>query len=193
MSPPTKKAAAKKPAAKSPAAKQPAPGNKAIRRRPGKNFWLVKTEPSVYSIDDLARDGTTMWEGVRNYQARNLMRDEMRAGDRVFVYHSNADPMAIVGLGEVAGEAYPDPTAFQKQSKYFDPKSKRDEPTWMLVDIAHVETYPAPLDRETLMACKPLAKMMLLQKGSRLSVQPVTPAEAKAIAALVRKGAKTAG
>lgn len=176
----------------SPAKKAP-PGNLAVRRRPGKNYWLVKTEPSVYSIDDLARDGRTMWDGVRNFQARNIMRDEMRAGDRVFIYHSNADPMAIVGVGEVVGDAYPDPTAFDRKSKSFDAKSNKDDPTWMLVDIAHVETYAAPLDRETLQSSKALSKMMLLQKGSRLSIQPVTPAEAKAIAALAKSAARAAG
>ncbi len=155
-----------------------------------KQAWLVKTEPDVYSIDDLARDGRTMWDGVRNYQARNLMRDDMRVGDPVLIYHSNTDPMAIVGLGEVASEAYPDPTAFDKKDKHFDPKSKADAPTWMLVDIAHVETFSVPLERDLLKQQKALEGMMLLAKGSRLSVQPVTPAELRAVRALAKKRAR---
>ena len=164
----------------------PTTGNTTINRKPGLNAWLLKTEPGVYSIDDLERDGETMWEGVRNYQARNIMRDEMRVGDPVFIYHSNADPMAIVGLGKVASEAYPDPTAFDRSSKYHDARSDRDAPTWMVVDVAHVQTFAEPLSRELLFGCSGLAKMMLLQRGSRLSVQPVTPAEHKAILNLAK-------
>lgn len=158
----------------------------AARRR----YWLVKTEPSVYSIDDLERDGQTMWDGVRNYQARNLMRDDMRVGDPVLIYHSNADPMAIVGVGEVASEPYPDPTAFAKKDKHFDPKSDKADPTWYLVDIAHVETYAEPLDRATLGEVAALSDMMLLRRGSRLSVQPVTGPEFKAVQKLATRLAR---
>jgi predicted RNA-binding protein with PUA-like domain len=158
----------------------------AARRR----CWLVKTEPGVYSIDDLERDGKTMWDGVRNYQARNLMRDDMAVGDPVLIYHSNADPMAVVGVGEVASEPYPDPTAFDKRDKHFDAKSDKADPTWYLVDIGWVETYPEPLDRATLGAVPALADMLLLRRGSRLSVQPVTAAEFRAVEKLATRLAR---
>lgn len=160
--------------------------------RRGKRHWLVKTEPEVYSIHDLEADGRTMWDGVRNYQARNLMRDDMAVGDPVLVYHSNAKPMCIAGVARVACEAYPDPTAFDKRDKHFDPKSKESDPTWMLVDIEHVQTFAAPLERPALMNEKPLAKMMLLQRGSRLSVQPVTKAEFDHVLKLARSASKGA-
>ncbi len=182
--PAKKKATTKKPAKKAP------PKQSASARGGGRRYWLVKTEPNVYSIDDLARDGKTMWDGVRNYQARNLMRDEMRPGDPVLIYHSNADPMAIVGLAEVAGPSYPDPTAFDRKDKHFDPKSDPDAPTWMLVDVAFVDKFPAPLDRQTLADVPALADMMLLRRGSRLSVQPVTAAEYKAVLALAKRKAR---
>lgn len=152
--------------------------------------WLVKTEPSVYSIDDLARDGRTAWDGVRNFQARNLLRDEMAVGDPVLVYHSNADPLAIVGLARVASEAYPDATAFDRRSPYHDPRSKKDAPTWFVRDLQHVQTFAAPLERQALLQVPALAGMELLRRGSRLSVQPVTKAEFDAVLALARKGAR---
>ncbi len=155
-----------------------------------KHYWLVKSEPGAYSIDDLERDGVTMWDGVRNYQARNLMRDDMAVGDGVLFYHSNAQPLCVAGVAEVASEAYPDPTAFDKRDKHYDPKSDPDEPTWMLVDLRHVETFAVPVDRSTLAAEPALADMMLLRRGSRLSVQPVTAAEFKAVLKLARRMAK---
>lgn len=161
----------------------------AARRR----YWLMKTEPSVYSIDDLERDGSTMWDGVRNYQARNLMRDEMSVGDPVLIYHSNAKPMAVAGVARVCSEPYPDPTAFDRKDPHYDPKSKEDDPTWVLVDVEHVQTFPVPLERDLLKEQPALADMMLLQRGSRLSVQPVTAAEFKAIEKLARTLAKKAG
>src|SRR6185437_1538302 len=106
------------------------------------NYWLVKSEPSCYSIDDLARDGKTMWDGVRNYQARNFMRDGMKKGDRVLFYHSNADPMGVVGVAEVCREAYPDFTAQDPSNDHFDPSSTADNPIWMMVDIAFVAKFP---------------------------------------------------
>ena len=191
--PPAKRkpAAKKKPPAKQkPAAKKKPSGNAGPPRRPGEfRAWLVKTEPDVYSIDDLARDGRTMWDGVRNYQARNSMRDEMRPGDPVFIYHSNADPLAVVGLARVAGEAYPDPTAFDAGDEHFDPKSKPEDPTWMLVDLEHVETFPRPLTRAELAATPKLKGMALLARGSRLSVQPVTRAEHDTLRALAARPA----
>jgi predicted RNA-binding protein with PUA-like domain len=161
----------------------------AARRR----YWLMKSEPDVYSIDDLKRDRKTMWDGVRNYQARNLMRDDMSVGDPVLFYHSNAKPMCIAGLAEVASKSYPDPSAFDRKDKHYDPKSDPENPTWMLVDVKHVATFEAPLTRETLAAEPALADMMLLRRGSRLSVQPVTAAEFKVVQALAKRAAKAAG
>jgi len=157
-----------------------------------KQCWLVKSEPDVYSIDDLAKDGHTMWDGVRNYQARNLMRDDMKVGDQVLFYHSNAKPMCVAGVARVASEAYPDPTAFDRSDKHYDPKSKQDDPTWMLVDIEHVETFDVPVTREVLSAEAALSDMMLLRRGSRLSVQPVTAKEFQAVLKLARREAKAA-
>ncbi len=148
-------------------------------------YWLMKSEPSVYSIDDLARDGKTMWDGVRNYQARNFMRDQMKAGDQVFFYHSNAEPSGIAGIAKVEGKAYPDPTAFDKKDVHFDPKSKKDSPTWYLVDLAFVKKFKKILSLEELKKIKGLDGMLLLQKGSRLSVQPVLEKHWKTILELI--------
>ena len=144
-----------------------------------RRYWLVKSEPDSFSFDDLlASPGrTTGWDGVRNFQARNFMRDEMKVGDLVFFYHSSTDPAAIVGIAEVAREAYPDNTAFDAKDSHFDPKSKRDAPTWMMVDLRAREALPKPLTLADLRGVKGLEKMVLLQKGSRLSVQPVTKGE----------------
>ena len=191
--------AAAKPAAKTAAKPTKQPTRKptarsAPRGRTGpRRCWLVKSEPTSYSIHDLERDGVTGWDGVRNYQARNTLRDEMRPGDPVLVYHSNADPMAIVGLARVAGPARPDPTAFDPRDHHFDPDSRREDPTWFLVDLAHVETFAVPLQRATLAARPDLAGMMLLRKGSRLSVQPVTDEEFEAVLELERALARAAG
>ena len=144
-----------------------------------RRYWLVKSEPDTFSFDDLlASPGrTTCWDGVRNFQARNFMRDEMKKGDLVFFYHSSTDPAAIVGIAEVAREAYPDHTAFDAKDPHYDPKSKRDAPTWMMVDLRAREALPKPLTLAELRGVKGLEKMVLLQKGSRLSVQPVTKQE----------------
>ena len=142
-----------------------------------KRYWLMKSEPSVYSIDDLQRDGSTSWEGVRNYQARNFMRDDMRVGDGVLFYHSNAKPMGIYGVAEVAREAYPDDTAFDPASRYHDPKSDPAKPTWLMVDVGYVRTFKAPVTLTALKEIPGLEDMMVIRKGSRLSVQPVTPQE----------------
>ena len=138
--------------------------------------WLVKTEPGSYSIDDLEKDGATAWTGVRNYQARNLMRDEMQAGDPVLFYHSSVEPPGVVGLARVAGAAYPDPTALDPKSDYFDEKSTEDEPRWYLVDIEFVEKFPRMVTLAEIRDTSALAKMPLVNR-SRLSVQPVAPAE----------------
>ena len=144
-----------------------------------RRYWLVKSEPDTFSFDDLlARpDRTTRWDGVRNYQARNFMRDDMKLGDLVLFYHSSTDPAAIVGIAEVVREGYPDDTAFDRKDPHFDPKSKRDAPTWMMVDLRAREALPRPVTLAELRGVKGLEKMVLLQKGSRLSVQPVSEKE----------------
>lgn len=147
--------------------------------------WLVKTEPGSFSIDDLARAGVEPWDGVRNYQARNFMRDEMKVGDPVLVYHSNADPPGVVGLAEVASEPYPDPTQFDPSSKYFDPTSDPADPRWILVDMRFVEKLPRLVPLPELRARPELQGMVLLGR-SRLSVQPVEPAHFDVIVSLAR-------
>jgi predicted RNA-binding protein with PUA-like domain len=140
--------------------------------------WLMKSEPSAFSWDDLwkAPNRTSSWDGVRNYQARNFMR-EMRIGDLVFFYHSSADPNAIIGVAEVVREAYPDPTQFDSADDHYDSKSKRESPTWVMVDVRAREPFARPVTLTELRAAKGLEKMELLRKGSRLSVTPVSPAE----------------
>jgi len=140
-------------------------------------YWLFKSEPDVYSFADLLRDGKTHWDGVRNYQARNLLRDDIKLGDGVLFYHSNAKPMVVAGVAKVVRAGYPDHTAFDRKSKYYDPKSDPEDPTWYMVDVAPVEAFDPPITRDELKARKALAGMMLLQRGSRLSVQPVSAAE----------------
>lgn len=146
-------------------------------------YWLMKTEPSSYSIEDLAAEPkqTTFWSGVRNYQARNFMRDEMKRGDRVLFYHSNANPPAIVGVAKVVRESYPDHTAWDKKDSHYDPKSPKENPRWFMVDIQLEQTFAEPLPLESLRGVKALQQMELLRKGSRLSVQPVRKAEFDAI------------
>lgn len=147
-----------------------------------RQYWLVKSEPSTFSIDDLraARGQTTCWDGVRNYQARNYMR-RMKVGDRVLFYHSNADPPAIVGMAEVTRTAYPDPTAFDQADPHYDPRSSPAKPVWDMVDIRLVRVLPRPLPLDRLRKEPRLRQMELLRKGSRLSVQPVRPAEWRVI------------
>jgi predicted RNA-binding protein with PUA-like domain len=144
--------------------------------------WLLKTEPGAFSWDDLmkAPDRTSSWDGVRNYAARNFMR-EMRKGDLAFFYHSSTDPSAIIGIAEIVREAYPDPTQFDAKDDHFDPKSKRDEPTWSMVDVRGRQALPKPLTLAELRGAKGLEKMELLRKGSRLSVMPVSPEEWKVV------------
>ena len=151
-----------------------------------KKYWLMKCEPSAYTIERLARDGKTGWEGVRNYQARNFMRDEMKPGDGVLFYASNADPSGVTGLAEILTEGYPDPFAFKKGHAYFDEASRKDAPTWYTVDVGYVETFPAVVPLETLKSTKGLEEMVVTKKGSRLSIQPVTRAEFDIVARLGR-------
>ena len=145
-------------------------------------YWLIKSEPDVFSIRDLARSRgrTTAWEGVRNYQARNFLR-AMQRGDRALFYHSNAMPSAVAGVVEVVREAYPDATAWDPKSEYRDPKAGPDNPVWSLVDVRLVEIFPRELALEELRGIEALAGMELLRRGSRLSVQPVTAAEFRTI------------
>jgi len=133
----------------------------------------MKSEPSDYSIDDLERDGTEHWDGIRNYQARNLMRDQMEIGDRVLFYHSNAKPPGVVGIAEVASGPYPDHTQFDPEEKYYDAKSDPDDPRWIMVDVKFVEKLPRMVGLPELRECEELSDMVLLNR-SRLSVQPVT-------------------
>jgi predicted RNA-binding protein with PUA-like domain len=133
----------------------------------------MKSEPDVYSIDDLARDRRTCWSGVRNYVARNFMRDEMQVGDLVLFYHSNADPKGVAGLAKVCRTAYPDATQFDRKSEYFDPKATRATPRWFMVDVEFVERFPEVVELATIKGTKELRGMMVTQRGARLSVQPV--------------------
>jgi predicted RNA-binding protein with PUA-like domain len=144
-----------------------------------RRYWLLKSEPESFSFDDLLASPrrTACWDGVRNYQARNFMRDDMKKGDLVFFYHSSVDPSQIVGIAEVVRESYPDHTAFDAKDSHFDPKSKADAPTWMMVDIRAVRPLAKPLALGDLRGVKGLESMVLLQRGSRLSVQPVTASE----------------
>jgi predicted RNA-binding protein with PUA-like domain len=143
------------------------------------SYWLFKSEPSAFSIDDLAKapKKRTSWDGVRNFQARNFMRDGMKKGDRGFFYHSSADPAAIVGTVTIVREAYPDPTQFDAQHDHFDPKSKLEAPQWVMVDLELDRRFDRLLGLEALRGVKGLEAMELLRKGSRLSVQPVTEKE----------------
>jgi len=149
-------------------------------------YWLFKSEPVAFSIDDLAKSPrqTTCWEGVRNYQARNFLRS-MKVGDLGFFYHSNADPPAIVGIIKIVKAAYPDNFAFDSRSQYFDPRSAPDSPRWFLVDVRLVRKFSQALPLEQLRSIKGLEKMEVLRKGSRLSVQPVRPEEWQRVLQLI--------
>lgn len=154
-----------------------------------KSFWLMKSEPDVYSIANLERDGVTGWEGVRNYLARNLMRDGMRDGDLVLFYHSNAKPPGVAGVARVQGAAVPDPSQFDPKSEYCDVDSNPQDPRWMMVRVAFVERFEAVVGLPALRADKKLRGLPLLEKGQRLSVQPVSLPHFKHILAMA--GAKT--
>lgn len=149
-----------------------------------RRFWLLKSEPSVYSFADLQRDQRTCWDGVRNYQARNLLRDELKPDDGVLFYHSSEEPMAVAGVARVVKAGYPDPSAFDPRDDHHDPDSDPKGPTWFAVDIVPVAAFRAPVTRAQLKAEPALAGMMVLARGSRLSVQPVTPAEWRKVLAL---------
>ena len=157
-----------------------------------RHYWLVKSEPDCFSIDDLAGSPkqTTCWDGVRNYQARNFMK-AMKRGDRVLFYHSSTEPMAIVGIAVVAREAYSDSTALDPKSDHFDPKSSPENPIWEMVDLKLEEIFPEPIALAALRSAPALAKMELLRKGSRLSVQPVTEKEFEMILRLAHTATAT--
>jgi predicted RNA-binding protein with PUA-like domain len=150
-------------------------------------YWLMKCEPAAYTIDDLARDKRTSWEGVRNYQARNFMRDRMQVGDAVLFYASNAEPSGVTGLAKIARAGYPDEYSWKPSHKYYDSTSTPDRPVWYMVDIEFVERFPATLPLETLKQTRGLEKMMVIKKGSRLSVQPVSKSEYDIVVKLARK------
>jgi len=143
-----------------------------------KNYWLMKSEPNVFSIEDLKSrpKKTEPWDGIRNYQARNFMRDDMSIGDGVLFYHSNCSPPGIVGFAQIASNAYPDETQFDPKSKYFDPKSSRENPRWLLVDVKYVKQIKL-ISLDQMREEKKLANMRVLQRGSRLSITPVTAPE----------------
>ena len=151
-----------------------------------KRYWLMKSEPSVFSIDDLRRAGVECWDGVRNYQARNLLRDEVKKGDGVLFYHSNAKPAGIAGLGQVVREAYADPTALDPDSEYFDPKSSEDNVRFYAVDVKFMSAFAEVVSLAQLKETPGLEEMMVTKRGMRLSVQPVTREEWKIAVALGR-------
>ncbi|NBB78944.1 MAG: EVE domain-containing protein [Verrucomicrobia bacterium] len=147
------------------------------------NYWLMKSEPDSFSFEDLkSRPGQTEpWDGVRNYQARNFMRDDMKVGDPILFYHSNTKPPGVVGIAEVASKPYPDPTAFDKQSNYYDPKSDPDKPRWILVDVAFKADLKRAVSLDEMKSMPELSEMRVLQRGNRLSITPVSREEFQAI------------
>ena len=140
------------------------------------NYWLMKSEPDAFSIDDLTQQGPSPWDGVRNYQARNFMQN-MQMGDLIFFYHSSCKPAGIAGVAKVVREAYPDHTSWDPTSHYYDPKSSPDHPRWFMVDIELVEKWPSVLPLSTLKQDPALSDMLLTKKGNRLSVMPIKPNE----------------
>ena len=147
------------------------------------HYWLMKSEPDVFGIDHLAAapKRSMSWGGVRNYQVRNLLRDEIRVGDQAFFYHSSCPQPGVVGVMEVTGAAHPDPTQFDPKDEYYDPKSKRDNPAWYAVDVTLRERFKTPVFLQELRDSAPLKTLQILRRGNRLSITPVTPAEWKSI------------
>ena len=150
----------------------------------------MKSEPGTYSYDDLQREGRTMWEGVRNYQARNYMRDEMASGDLVLFYHSSAKPMGIAGVARVCSSPYPDPTQFDENSKYHDATAQEDDPRWILVDVEPLEKLDPLVSLADLKAQEPLNDMLVVQRGQRLSVQPVAKKHFKKVLTMAKAKTK---
>lgn len=147
-------------------------------------YWLMKSEPEAYSLSDLQRDQHTIWDGVRNYQARNLMRDSLQVGDRVLFYHSNASPPGVAGLASVAETGLVDPSQFDAQSPYFDPKASPDNPRWLTVRLRYEATFARFVSLNELKAHPDLSELMVIRRGARLSVQPVSAADFKLICQL---------
>jgi predicted RNA-binding protein with PUA-like domain len=147
-------------------------------------YWLLKSEPDCYSIDDLQRDGQTFWSGVRNYQARNFMRDDMKPGDGVLFYHSGAEPPGVAGLAEIASTGYADHTALDPDDDHFDPKQTPENPVWMMVDVKFVKKFSQLVPLAELKGTSGLEEMVVTKRGSRLSVQPVTEQEWKIVTKL---------
>lgn len=150
-------------------------------------YWLMKSEPDTYSIDDLEREGVNMWEGCRNYTVRNFMRDTMKPGDQAIFYHSNADPSGVVGLMEIVSTGYPDPTQFDPQSDYFDPKADPANPRWLVVDVKFIEKFSRTIPLSELKATPGLESMLVVQRGQRLSVMPVTDDEWEVVLSLAKR------
>ncbi|PKL45418.1 MAG: EVE domain-containing protein [Candidatus Riflebacteria bacterium HGW-Riflebacteria-1] len=147
-------------------------------------YWLMKCEPSAYSIDDLEKDGSSSWEGVRNYQARNIMRDQMQPGDLALFYHSNAEPSGVAGVMKIVRAGYPDHLAFDASHKYYDARSTPDKPVWYMVDVAFVTKFASILPLQQIKAEPRLKGIMVAQQGSRLSVQPLSEEHFKVICAM---------
>lgn len=137
-------------------------------------FWLMKTEPDVFSIQDLKKNKTTLWEGVRNYTARNYMMKDMEVGQNVLFYHSNAEPSGIAGLAKVSKKAIPDPLQFDKKSEYFDPKATKEKPIWFCVEVEFEKVFKNVLSLAELKTIPELSDMLVIKKGQRLSIQPVS-------------------
>lgn len=151
-----------------------------------RNYWLLKSEADCYSIDDFKKDTKTLWNGVRNFQARNFIRDGMNKGDMFLFYHSSCDPLAVVGVGEIVSHALPDPTAFQKSDEHFDAKSRKDAPTWYTRQVTFKHKFKEPVTLGRIKLDPKLKGMMLTQVGSRLSVQPVSKVQFEHILKLAK-------
>jgi predicted RNA-binding protein with PUA-like domain len=147
-------------------------------------YWLMKSEPGVFGVDELERQGVASWEGVRNYQARNFMRDGMRTGDQAFLYHSGCDDPAVVAVMEICREAYPDPTQFDRKSAYYDPASRPEQPRWLMVDVRYRRRLRRPIPLQELKALPALSGFALVKRGNRLSVMPVSAREWQLVLAL---------
>ena len=147
-------------------------------------YWLMKSEPDVFSIDQLAKDKTSLWDGVRNYQARNFMMNDMSIGDQVLFYHSNAKPPGVAGLATISKEAIPDPTQFIKKSEYYDPKATKEKARWYCVEVKFKKSFKSFVALDELKKNKSLKDMMVTKKGQRLSIQPVTKKEFETVCKL---------
>jgi predicted RNA-binding protein with PUA-like domain len=153
------------------------------------NYWLMKSEPEVFSIEDLRTKKSSLWDGVRNYQARNFMTQAMEIGDLILFYHSNAQPSGVAGVARVVGLAEPDPTQFDKKSDYYDAKATQDKPRWFAVKVGYIQTFSHFVSLETLRARQQLSDLMVLRKGQRLSIQPVSKKHFELIVQIGEQGA----